>query len=73
MDGPPEVLEGGTPLLAPTSSAHDYYYYYYYYYYRLRPLDCVRDSGTTQVSRYQKCKTNLDLLEQETVSGSVIS
>ena len=26
-------------------------------------------SGTTQVSRYQKGKTNLDLLEQETVSG----
>jgi len=25
------------------------------------------------VSRYQKCKTNLDLLEQETVSGSGIS
>jgi len=30
-------------------------------------------SGTTQVSRYQKGKTNLDLLEQETVSGSGIS
>jgi len=30
-------------------------------------------SGTTQVSRYQKGYTNLDLLEQETVSGSVIS
>ena len=29
--------------------------------------------GTTQVSRYQKGKTNLDLLEQETVSGSGIS
>jgi len=26
-------------------------------------------SGTTQMSRYQKGKTNLDLLEQETVSG----
>jgi len=29
--------------------------------------------GTTRVSRYQKGKTNLDLLEQETVSGSGIS
>jgi len=27
-------------------------------------------SGTTRESRYQKGKTNLDLLEQETVSGS---
>jgi len=30
-------------------------------------------SGITQVSRYQKGKTSLDLLEQETVSGSGIS
>ena len=30
-------------------------------------------SGTTLVSRYQKGKTNLDLLKQETVSGSGIS
>jgi len=30
-------------------------------------------SGTTQVSQYQKGKTNLDLLEQEIVSGSDIS
>jgi len=29
-------------------------------------------SRTTRVSRYQKGKTNLDLLEQETVSGSVL-
>jgi len=29
-------------------------------------------SGTTQVSQYQKGKTNLDLLEQEIVSGSGI-
>ena len=29
-------------------------------------------SGTTEVSRYQKGKTNLDLLKQETVSGSGI-
>jgi len=29
--------------------------------------------GTTQVGRYPKGKTNLDLLEQEIVSGSVIS
>jgi len=30
-------------------------------------------SGNTRVSRYQKGKTNLDLLEQEIVSGSGIS
>ena len=30
-------------------------------------------SRTTRVSRYQKGKTNLDLLEQEIVSGSGIS
>ena len=30
-------------------------------------------SGTTRVSRYQKGKANLDLLKQETVSGSGIS
>jgi len=30
-------------------------------------------SGTTQVGRHQKGKTNLDLLEQETVSGTGIS
>ena len=30
-------------------------------------------SGTTKVSRHQKGKTNLDLLEQERVSGSGIS
>jgi len=30
-------------------------------------------SGTTRVSRYQKGKTNLDLLKQETVSGSGVS
>jgi len=30
-------------------------------------------SRTTPVSRYQKGKTNLDLLEQEIVSGSGIS
>jgi len=30
-------------------------------------------SGTTRVSRYKKGKTSLDLLEQETVSGSGIS
>jgi len=29
-------------------------------------------SGTTRVSQYQKGKTNLDFLEQETVSGSGI-
>jgi len=30
-------------------------------------------SGTTKVSRHQKDKTSLDLLEQEIVSGSGIS
>jgi len=30
-------------------------------------------SGNTQVSRYKKGKTNLDLLQQEIVSGSGIS
>jgi len=30
-------------------------------------------AGTTRVSRYQKGKTNLDLLQQEIVSGSGIS
>jgi len=30
-------------------------------------------SGTTQVSQYQKVKTNLDLLEQEILIGSGIS
>ena len=30
-------------------------------------------SGTTRVNRYQKGKTNLDLLDQEIVSGSDIS
>jgi len=30
-------------------------------------------SGTTWVNRYQKGKTNLDLLEQEIVSGSGIN
>jgi len=30
-------------------------------------------SGTTRVSQYQKSKTNLDLLEQETVSDSGIN
>jgi len=34
------------------------------------PVNC---DGTTQVSQYQKGKTNLDLLEQQTVSGSGIS
>ena len=36
------------------------------------PFNCPL-SGTTWVSWYQKGKTNLDLLEQETVSGSGIS
>jgi len=50
-----------------------YYYYYYYYYNHFTAIWIL--SGTTLVSRYQKgkTKTNLDFLEQETVSGSGIS
>jgi len=40
---------------------------HYYYNYFMAPWTL---SGTTRVSKYQKGKTNLDLLEQETVSGS---
>jgi len=43
---------------------------YYYYNHFMAPWTLSR---TTQVSRYQKGKTNLDLLEQEIVSGSGIS
>jgi len=50
---------------------HNYYYYYYYYYNQFTALWIL--SGTTWVSQYQKGKTNLDLLEQEIVSGSGIS
>jgi len=42
----------------------------YYYYHFMAPWTV---SGTTQVSRYEEGKTNLDLLEQEIVSGSGIS
>jgi len=44
-----------------------------YYYHDNCFTDPWTVSGTTWVSRYQKGKTNLDLLEQETVSGSGIS
>ena len=44
-----------------------------YYYYNNHFTALWTLSGTTQVSWYQKGKTNLDLLEQETVSGSGIS
>jgi len=43
-------------------------WYYYYYYNRFMALWIL--SGITQISRYQKSKTTLDLLEQEIVSGS---
>ena len=48
-------------------------HYYYYYYNRFTALSIL--SGTTWVSWYQKGKqkTNLDFLEQETVSSSGIS
>jgi len=41
------------------------YYYYHKHFIALWIL-----SGTTRESRYQKGKTNLDLLEQKTVTGS---
>ena len=56
----------GLPTITKTK-----YYYYYYYYYHFTALQVL--SGTIWVSRYQKSKTNLDLLEQEIVSGSGIS
>jgi len=40
---------------------------------QLQPVYGSLDFGTTRVSQYQKGNTNLDLLEQEIVSGSVIS
>jgi len=43
---------------------------YYYYYNRYAAHWTL--SGTTRVNRYQKGKTNVDLLEQEIVSGSGI-
>jgi len=46
-------------------------YFYTPNYNRFTPPWTV--SGTTWMSRYQKGKTNLDLLEQEIVSGSGIS
>jgi len=46
------------------------YYYYYHYYHFTAPWTL---SGTTQVNRYHKGKTNLDLMEQEIVSGNGIS
>jgi len=46
------------------------FYYYYYYNHFTAPWTL---SGTSRVSRYQKGKTKLDLLEQEIVSGSGIS
>jgi len=44
-----------------------------YYYYNNHFTAPWTVSGTTQVSRYQKGKTSLDLLEQEIVSDSGIS
>jgi len=50
------------------------YYYCYYYYYCYNHFTAPWTlSGTTQVSQYQKGKTNLDLLQQEMVSGNGIS
>jgi len=53
-------------------SVHVNYYYYYYYYYNCFTAPWTV-SVTTRVSWYQKGKTkltNLDLLEQEIMSGS---
>jgi len=52
------------------TTSGNYYYYYYYCYHRFTALLIL--SRTTQVSQYQKGKANLNLLEQEIVSGSVI-
>jgi len=52
-------------------ACNDFVNYYYYYYYSFTAPWTV--SRTTRVSQYQKGKTNLDLLEQEIVSGSGIS
>jgi len=41
-----------------------------HYYYNNSFMAPYTFCGTTQVSQYKKGKTNLDLLEQETVSGS---
>jgi len=46
-------------------------YYYYYYYNHFMALWFL--SRTIWMSRQQKGKTNVDLLEQEIVSGSGIS
>jgi len=46
------------------------FYYYYYYNHYMAPWTVA---GTIWVSSYHKGKTNLDLLEQEIVSGSGIS
>jgi len=50
------------------SNNNNYYYYHYNHFMALWIL-----SGTIWVSQYQKGKTNLDLLEQEIMSGSGIS
>jgi len=52
-----------------THFAHIYYYCYNYNHFTALWIL----PGTTRVSRYQKGKTNLHFLEQETVSSSGIS
>jgi len=59
---------GGSTSSTPPRQFQPCYYYYCYHF--TTPWIV---SETTRVSRYQKGKTNLDLLEQETVSGSGIS
>ena len=53
-----------------SSRRHKRYLLLYYYNRFMAPWTV---SGTTCVNRHQKAKTNLDLLEQELVSGSGIS
>jgi len=56
-----------TAIVRPLILLHDYYCYYN------RFMALWIKSRTTQVSWYQKGKANLDLLEQEIVTGSGIS
>jgi len=81
---PLSFLQAGCPSCRPTNSVKALKELWYYY-----TADSIRRaalliqrqqhpfngplSETTRVSRYQKGKTNLDLLEQEIVSGSGIS
>jgi len=61
-------------MLNQTNSAKEIQAYtgnHYHYYNRFMALWIL--SRATQVSHYQKCKTNLELLQQEMMSGCGIS